>query len=166
MANAARTLRHLVSDHALVRRAFPLKTMNDITAAIAAGETTHCGQLRFVVEAAMPLAMAWHDATPRQRAVQLFGTLGVWDTAENSGVLVYVLLADKAVEIVADRGIAARVPQQQWEGICRTMEAAFAQRRFAEGTIAGVKAISALLAEHFPYREGGSNELPDEPLVL
>jgi len=104
--------------------------------------------------------------TPRERALDVFGRLRVWDTEGNSGVLVYLLLADRRVEIIADRGIHREVGEAQWQSICRTMEAAFRDRRFADGAVAGIDAVSALLSRHFPRTGAAINELPDQPIVL
>ena len=157
---------HFITDHWSARRAFPYATLQRIEATIAAGERKHAGQLRFAVEPALHLASVLRGEAPRERALEVFGRLRIWDTEENCGVLVYLLLADRAVEIVADRGIHRRVGEASWHAICRRMEAAFRERRFEEGAIAGVEAINALLAQHFPRTTAGGNELPDRPLVL
>jgi uncharacterized membrane protein len=157
---------HFVTDHWSARRAFSPATLQRIEATIAAGELKHTGQLRFVVEPALPLSAVLRKEAPRERALEVFGRLRIWDTEENCGVLVYLLLADRAVEIVADRGIHRRVGEAPWQAICRRMEVAFRERKFEEGAIAGIEAINALLAEHFPRAAAGPNELPDRPLVL
>jgi uncharacterized membrane protein len=150
-----------------VKRAFPASALARIEQAIAEGERAHRGQLCFAVEGALPPLRVVRSVTPRERALEVFGLLRVWDTEENAGVLVYLLLADRDVEIVADRGIDRRVGAPAWEGICRRMEAAFAQARYADGVVHGLVEISALLALHFPRAGGaGVNELPDKPVVL
>jgi len=163
----SRFLRHLATDHDTARRAFPPATLDAIEAAIADGEKRHRGQVCFVIEASLPLSRVLRRLSPRERALEVFGEARVWDTEENCGVLVYVLLADRAVEIVADRGIHGRVGSSAWESICRKMEEAFRSARVAEGAIKGLGEINALLAAHYP-RDGraGPNELPDKPLVL
>ncbi len=162
-----RFFRHLATDHRSTRRAFDEATLARIEKAIAEGEQRHRGQVRFVVEASLPLARVLRQVAPRERALEVFGLLRVWDTEDNCGVLVYLLLADRDVEIVADRGIHARVGTAAWEAVCRRMEAAFRERRFAVGAEAGIAEINTLLAEHFPRGEvGGRNELPDRPIVL
>jgi uncharacterized membrane protein len=161
-----RLRRHLLTDHRAARRAFSPQALQRIEAAIAAGERLHDGQIRFVVEAALPMAQVVRGQTPRERALELFGRLGIWDTEHNCGVLVYLLLADKDVEIVADRGINRQVGADVWQAICRAMEASFREAQFEEGTIEGIEAIGALLAQHFPRTLAGSNELPDQPIVL
>jgi hypothetical protein len=158
--------RHLVNDHRTARRAFPPAVMDRIQRVIADGERGHVGQICFAVEPALPLSMVIQRESPRARALEIFGRLRVWDTEHNSGVLVYVLLADKDVEIVADRGIHRKVGDAAWRDICHTMEAAFGKGRFDEGAVAGVEAISALLASHFPRGATGGNELSDRPVIL
>ena len=165
--NAHRFFRHLATDHGSARRAFPPAALSRIEAAIAEGERHHRGQVCVVVEASLPLARVLKHLSPRARALEVFGVMRVWDTEENCGVLVYLLLADRHVEIVADRGIHAKVGDGAWEGICREMEAAFRDRRFEAGVAAGIARINTLLAEHFPRTSGtGTNELPDRPVVL
>ena len=161
-----RMLRHLLLPDWFVGRVFPRGDLAAIGDAIAAGEKSHRGELRFVVEAAMPLAALWRDQSPRARAVDLFSTLRVWDTAENSGILIYVQLVEHRVEILADRGIAARVPQAEWDAICRAMEASFRGGEWRRGALRAVARAGALLASHFPARNHNPNELPDQPLVL
>ena len=155
-----------MTDHWSARRAFPPSSLHHIEQAIAAGERAHSGQLRFVVEPALPLPSVLRGEAPRERALEVFGRLRIWDTEQNCGVLIYLLLADKAVEIVADRGIHRRVGDQSWGTICRRMEAAYRERRFEEGALAGIESINALLAQHFPRGAPGANELPDRPVVL
>lgn len=149
-----------------VRNVFPPVTLNVIEAAIAASEKTHAGQIRFVVEAALhPLAL-WRGQSARARALEIFSQLRIWDTEDNNGVLVYLLLADHDVEIVADRGIHARVGDAEWEMICRGMEAAFRQGRFEAGVADGIRVIGAHLARYYPRAGDGGNELVDEPVLL
>jgi uncharacterized membrane protein len=158
--------RHLITDHHTARRAFPPAVLDRIQGTIADGERKHAGQVCFAVEAALPLSTVLQHETPSARALEIFGRLRVWDTEQNSGVLVYLLLADKDVEIVADRGIHRKVGETAWRDICRTMEAAFGEGRFEQGAVAGIEAISALLAQHFPRRDAGANELADRPVML
>lgn len=159
--------RHLATDHGSVHRAFPAAALAAIEAAIKSGEATHRGQLCFAIEPSLPLSRVLARLAPRERALEIFGQLRVWDTEENCGVLVYLLFADRDVEIVADRGIHARVGDAGWEPICRAMEAAFRERRYADGALAGIRALNELLARHYPGdgRERG-NEIPDRPVVL
>ena len=141
--------------------------MRAIEAAIAEEERRHAGELRFAVEASLPFGELLSDLGSRERAVECFARLRVWDTEHNCGVLIYLLLADKRVEIVADRGIHARVGATAWEAICGEMQREFARGQFERGVVIGVRAISDLLAAHFPAGESDNpNELPDRPVVL
>ena len=164
----SRFLRHLATDHGSVRRAFPRAALSRIEALIGEGEKRHRGQVRFAVEPALPLARVLAGITPRERAIEVFSLLRIWDTEENCGVLVYLLLADRDVEIVADRGIHRRVGDEAWRAVCRKMETAFRAGRYEEGVAAGLAQINALLAEHYPEGGGGpgGNELPDRPVIL
>ncbi len=165
-----RFFRHLATDHRTARRRFPDADLDRIERAIAEGERTHRGQVRFVVEPALPLARVLARLSPRDRALEAFGLLRIWDTEDDCGVLIYILLADRDVEIVADRGIHRAVGSEAWEEVCRTMETAFRDGRFGDGAEAGVRAINALLQRHYARHAGDMstavNELPDRPLVL
>lgn len=161
-----RVLRHLITDQWSVRRAFPPAAMRAIRDRIGEQERRHGGELRFAVEASLPLLHLLRMQDARSRAVELFGQLRVWDTEHNSGVLIYLLLADKRVEIVADRGIHNKVGDTAWEVICGEMQRSFAAGRFEQGVSFGVAAISDLLATHYPPADDDTNELPNEPVVL
>ena len=158
--------RHIRMSPLLARRAFPPATLDAIQHEIASQEKRHRGEICLVVEAELTSAQLWADVAPRERARELFAQRGVWNTEENTGVLVYLLLADRSVEIVADRGIDARVAKDEWHAICRMMERHFAAARYEQGAIEGVRAISELLARHFPASGKGRNELPDRPVIL
>jgi len=164
--DVARVLKHLALPGWSLRLAFCSDDLAAIGAAVAASERAHRGELRFVVEGPLPLASLWHGESARQRAAGLFARYRVWDTEENSGILIYVQLADRRVEILADRGIAAKVPQAEWDAICREMEQAFRAGRWREGALAAVARAGELLAANFPAGERNPNELPDQPLVL
>lgn len=166
MRAAHRILRHVVTDHRSVRRTFPHAALERIEHAIAASERGHRGQICFAVEGALPPLRVLRDLTPRERALEVFGLLRVWDTEENAGVLVYLLLADRDVEIVADRGIDGRVPPGAWQAICTRMETEFREGRFVDGVLAGIGEIGALLGAHFPHMNDLPNELPDKPVIL
>jgi uncharacterized membrane protein len=159
-----RALKHLFTPHWVVTRAFPAATLRRIERAIKDSERSHAGEIRFAIEG--PLHLVHLRATPRARARQVFAQLGVWDTAENTGVLIYVQLLDRAIEIVADRGIAARVPQSDWNAICRGMERAFKIGQYEEGALAAIAAVTQILAREFPASGANPNELPDKPAVL
>lgn len=161
-----RLLRHLATTRWSTRRHFTVEVRKAIERAVRECEAHHAGEIRFVVETAFDLPELWHDLPPRQRALQLFGQLGVWDTAHNNGVMIYVLMADHAVEIVADRGIAARVTQAEWQTVCRQMEQYYREARFGEGSAAGIAGVAALLGRHFPGHGHGAQELPDQPVLL
>ncbi len=161
-----RTLRHLFATSWGTRRRFTPAVLEQIEAAIRDVESRHAGEIRFAVETAFDLPELWHEVSPRQRALQVFGHLGVWDTELNAGVLIYVLIADTDVEIVADRGIAARVPDADWQVVCKEMEAQFRSGDFAAGAVIGVQRIGALLARHFPHSGGDRDELPNQPVLL
>jgi uncharacterized membrane protein len=162
----ARTIRHLFATRWGTRRRFTPAVLARIEAAIASLESRHAGEIRFAIETAFDLPELWYGITPHQRAVLVFGQLGVWDTAVNNGVLIYVLMADHVVEIVADRAIAARVPQADWDAICRAMEEHFRAGRFAEGVDAGVAGVGRLLTQHFPGQGGDRDEQPNVPVIL
>ena len=164
--NTKRMLRHLLTPHWVVNRAFSKNVLSAIEAAITASEKTHDGELRFAVEGALHPRALWQRQTARQRAEALFASLCVWDTVHNSGVLIYVQLVDRRIEIVADRGITARVPQAQWDAICRRMESAFRAGRFEDGAQEAIVEITRLLRQHFPPLANNPNELPDQPVVL
>ena len=164
--NLKRIMQHLSSGRASVRRAFPPRALDAIERAIRETEAKHDGQIRFAVEAALELSPLLRGQTARERAVEVFSQLRVWDTEHNNGVLIYLLLADRDVEIVADRGIHARLGQETWEAICRDMEAAFREGRFEAGVLAGIHAVGEHLARHFPARGGKPNEMPDRPVIL
>jgi uncharacterized membrane protein len=161
-----RITKHLVEHHWRARRVFAPKVLDRIEQAIKAGEATHSGQLRFVVEGALEGRPLFRDHSARQRALDLFSHLRIWDTAHNNGVLIYLLLADRDVEIIADRGIDARVGREGWEKICREMEAEFRAGHFEAGVIKGIQAVSTELARYFPPSGAHPNELPDKPVVI
>jgi uncharacterized membrane protein len=158
--------RHLLRHRWQLRRSFPPAVLARIEQAIKTGEASHAGQVRFVVEGALDGAPLFRNQPARERALDLFSHLRIWDTAHNNGVLIYLLLADRDVEIVADRGIDARVGHERWEQICRAMEGAFRRGAFERGVIDGIDAVSRELAAHFPAQAGDRNELPDQPVVI
>jgi len=163
-----RIWRHQWMDEADVRRVLPDAAMERLAARVAASERRHSGEIRLCVEAGLPWSYLRRDASARERAVTLFGKLRVWDTENNNGVLVYLLLAEHAIEIVADRGISARVSAAEWAAMTQRMGAAFREGRFEDGLTQALEEMSALLVEHFPLADDqpDTNELPDAPLVL
>ena len=167
MATLGRTLRHLSTGRALLQRRFPAHTLKAIEQAIRDCESRHAGEIRFAVEARLHGRATLAGHTPRARAIEVFSQLRVWDTEHNNGVLIYVLLADHAVEIVADRGVAGgRVPQAEWDTVCRLIERHFAAGDFEQGAVAGVRAVAELLGRHPAGPRNGRNELPDTPVLL
>lgn len=164
--NLTRIMRHLSTGRAAVRRAFSQSTLDAIERAIRELEAQHSGQVRFAVEAALDFSPLLAGQTARERAVEVFSSLRVWDTEHNNGVLIYLLLADRDVEIVADRGVHARLGAQAWETICREMEAALREGRFEEGVLAGIRSVGKHLIQHYPHAGEKLNELPDRPVLL
>ena len=161
-----RIAKHLLEHRWRERRIFTPKVLARIEAAIKAGEATHAGQIRFVVEGALDGKPLFRNQPARERAIDVFSRLRVWDTEHNNGVLIYLLLADRDVEIVADRGINAKVGTAGWEKICTDMEKEFRAGLFEHGVIKGIGEVSRLLAQHFPPGPGKRNELPDAPVML
>ena len=161
-----RIARHLVQHHWVAKQTFPQAVLDRIEQAIKRSEATHSGQVRFVVEGALDGRPLFRNQPARARALDVFSHLRIWDTTHNNGVLIYLLLADRDVEIVADRGIDAKVGAAGWESICRAMEAEFASGQFERGVIAGIEAVSRELARHFPPGTSHPNELPDAPVVM
>ena len=161
-----RILKHLCTTALHLRARFPRQTLDAIEQEIAKSESLHSGELRFAVERALDLQPLLQGLQSRQRALDIFSMLRVWDTEMNSGVLIYLLLVDHKVEIIADRGIAAKVEHSEWETICREMEKAFRSSDFKAGSLLGVQRISALLARHSPAGTHNPNELPNKPFIF
>jgi uncharacterized membrane protein len=162
-----RLLRHRWLDEADTRRVIAPELLEQLRAQVAASEQRHSGEIRIYVEAGLPLGYVWQDRTARERALTLFGKLGVWDTEQNNGVLVYLLLAERAIEIVADRGLNRHVDAAQWARIVERMRSAFRDGHFGTGLTQAVDEVTALLVAHFPRAPGSAdiNELPDEPVL-
>ncbi|MEJ8836935.1 TPM domain-containing protein [Ramlibacter sp. AN1133] len=167
MQRIRRLLRHRWLDESDTRRAIPPALAQRLAERVAASERRHTGEVRIYIEAGLPLSYLWRGATPRERAIAMFGKLRVWDTEHNNGVLIYLLLAEHAIEVVADRGLARHVPQEQWQQIVQRMGGAFRAGRYEEGLAQAVDAVSAVLVRHFPLRDGEANpnELPDRPVL-
>jgi uncharacterized membrane protein len=161
-----RLLKHAVASHWATRRLFPRETLHAIEKAVTKAEQSHSGEIRFAIETSMPPALVWKDVSARTQAMSAFAHLRVWDTERNNGVLLYLQLADRKVEIIADRGFVGRVSAAEWEAVCRLMEQQFRARRFREGSIAGIEAVGNLIARHFPSEPGARNELPNQPALL
>lgn len=166
MVNIKRWLCHAFMPPWRWRILFPNAVLNDIEAAIKNSEHQHAGELRFAVENAQALGQVWRGISARQRAQEVFSNLRVWDTEENSGVLIYLLLADREVHIIADRGIARYVAQAEWDAIAKIMQKAFQTGDFRLGSLQGIERVTALLAAHFPPGGDNPNELSNKPVIV
>lgn len=164
--NLKRLLKHALMPPWLVRRTFSPAVMRRVEDAVKKSEQTHRGELCVAVEASLDLELLLRGQSPRARAEDVFSQLRVWDTAENSGVLLYVNWADRNIEIVADRGISARVTQTEWEAICQVIEQSFRAGQFEAGLLEGIRRITRLLAVHFPAASGNADELGNRPVIL
>jgi uncharacterized membrane protein len=162
----ARVFRHLFYPDWWWRRRLPAAALSRIESAVAGAESGHVGEIRVAVEASLDLRPLFHGMTARDRAIEVFSELRVWDTEENNGVLLYVLLADRDVEIVADRGIARRVAQAEWEAICQDMEALFRDGRHEEALSLGARRIGDRLAAAYGSGGKAANQLPDRPALV
>jgi uncharacterized membrane protein len=152
--------------HLFFPRRFPEAALPAIEQAIKRGEASHRGEIRFAAEDALEGPALLGGQSARERALEVFSQLRVWDTEENNGVLIYLLLADHDIEIVADRGINAKVAQDDWERMCRDMEQALGRGEYEAAVVTGIEEASLLLARHYPPRPGDRNELPDRPVRL
>lgn len=166
MKNIIRFFKHLFAAHWQISQRFPKHSMNAIETAILESERLHMGELRFVVESGLEWPDLFAGIQSRERALQIFSQLHVWDTEHNSGVLIYLLLADHRVEIVADRGINSRVDKSAWISICQDMECQFRTGHFESGVLLGISTITALLQQHFPAQDHNPNDLPNRPTVI
>lgn len=157
---------HLVSNPWQAKRHFSVIALHEIEKAIVASEKKHSGEIRFVVESGLHPIEILYRKTPKKRAIELFGRLNIWDTEHNNGVLIYLLLADRDVEIIGDRGIHQHLGDDGWEAICREMEALFRKGNFEAGVLHGIEQISAVLNKHFPQKGASLNEISNKPLIL
>jgi uncharacterized membrane protein len=165
MNRLLRILKHRVRDDTDTRRAIRPDVVRRLQQRVQSSERQHSGEIRVCVEAGLPLSYLWRGLSARDRAVTMFGKLRVWDTAHNNGVLIYLLLAEHAIEIIADRGLNAHVSPAQWAAIVGTMREAFRAGRHEQGLNAAIDAVDALLRQHFAMTPGldNPNELPDAP---
>jgi uncharacterized membrane protein len=163
-----RWFRHAFATQAALRRAFPPAALAAIERAVDESERSHAGEIRVAIEAALDPGHVRAGRTPRDRALEVFAQLGVWDTHANNGVLIYVLLADRDVEIVADRGFNGRVAPGQWTAVCGDMERHFRAGNFREGALVGVREVGRIIATHYPQQPGqrDEDELPNRPALL
>jgi Predicted membrane protein len=167
MPNLRRALHHIATTASAARKHFPAEAQQQLHAAVHAGEASHRGEIRVVIEASLPVGDAWAGVTPRERARFLFGALEVWNTADHTGVLLYINLADHAVELLADRGIDACVGPATWRELCDELARGLRQDLSVRPVLATVARIHALLATHFPSDGGPNpNELDDRPVML
>lgn len=164
--NPRRIIKHLSMSRWQLRRYFPEKSLQAIEQTIKLSETRHQGEIRFAVEASLDGAPLFRDQSSRERAINLFSELRIWDTEHNNGVLIYLLLADKRVEIIADRGIHTKTGNAEWEKICRDMESYFQRAEYEAGVIAGIQAVTQHLIRHYATEHNTRNELPDQPVLL
>ncbi len=162
----ARALKHLLIPDRIALRPYPRAALDRIEQAIGASERSHGGELRVVLEANMSPWEVLRGRSARQRALELFSLLRVWDTEHNSGVLIYLQMVDRRIEIVADRGISRLVEQSAWDAICRRMESAFRTGHFEAGAVAAIGEITQLLQRHFPPGAHNPDELPDRPVIV
>ena len=167
MNTLIRWLRHLWLDAADSRRCLTRAGLQRMEEAVTRSEARHLGELRLCVEGGLRMSELWRGVDASQRAVQVFSQLRVWDTAHNNGVLIYVLLAERAIEIVADRGLNDKVSQETWRQLIEHMRESFRQGRFEDGLHQAVAEVSNLLVTHFPLASDAHNpnELPDAPSV-
>jgi len=158
-----RILNHRWLDQTDTRRALDDAALSRLEALVQASEARHSGEIRLCVEAGLPMSYLWRGLTARQRAVTLFGKLRVWDTEHNNGVLIYLLLAEHAIEIVADRGVARAAPPEHWQQVVQGMQEPFRAGRFEQGLAQAIEAVDAVLAVNFALAAGEANpnELPD-----
>ncbi len=162
-----RMLRHRWMDESDTRKAIPPELSDRLLRRVAASEKHHTGEIRICVEASLPTSYLWRDAAPRERALAMFGKLGVWDTEHNNGVLIYLLLAERAIEIVADRGLNSKVDQRAWDDLATRLGGVLAQGRFEDGLNQALDEVTSLLVHHFALVGGvlNANELPDAPVL-
>ncbi len=161
-----RLIKHLWSHGRKVEKFFSKQDLAVITQAIQDSEAKHSGQICFAVEGALEVSSVFKGVNPHDRAIEVFASQKVWDTEHNNGVLIYVLLADHAVEIVADRGIHSKADTGAWDVICHEIESKFALDQYRAGILSGIEMVSQLLHSQFPKTSYSDNEIPDEPVVL
>ena len=161
-----RAWRHMTSGTSAGKRAFPPATLQAIEQAITLGEQRHRAEVRLIVEPGLDARAAFNNVTNRQRARALFAQYGVWDTEENCGVLIYINLAAREVDIVADRHVSRLVADAEWQTICRTMTTGFAQGDYHSPTLSALEQLNTLLARHYPADRTRPNQLPNDAVIL
>jgi uncharacterized membrane protein len=160
-----RIIQNLITTRFALKRAFPEPVLDAIEQAIQTSEQQHSGEIRFAIETSLNLPTLLRDQSVRDRAIEVFSDLQVWDTRANNGVLIYLLLAEKDIEIVADCGFNEQVDAAEWQQVCSSMEQAFAEKRFKEGAVLGIEQVTTLISQYYPPQDGDENELPDRPIV-
>jgi len=158
--------RNLLTTRYALRRAFPPPALAAIERAVGESERQHSGEIRFAIETALDIPALLRGTSARDRAIAAFARLGTWDTASNNGVLIYLLLAERDIEIVADRGLTGKVSLEEWQAVCDGMREAFARGDFEAGSVQGIRRVGELIAHHFPPEPGDADELPDSPVLL
>jgi uncharacterized membrane protein len=166
MVTLSRWFKHAFMPPWCWRLSFPADVLKVIEIAVKQSESQHRGELRFAIENSLSPGWVWHGMSARHRATQVFSNLRVWDTEDNSGVLIYIQLADREVHILADRGINKCVEQSEWDRIAKAMQHAFSQGHFKEGSVQGIEEVTRLLADHFPANAHDVNELPNRPVIV
>jgi uncharacterized membrane protein len=161
-----RYLRNLFTTRWVLRRCFPPRVLRSIEQAVAQSETRHSGELRFAIETALDVPSLLRGVTARERAIDAFALLRIWDTAASNGVLIYLLLAEHDIEIVADRGFSGKISTGQWRQVCAEMREAFRRGDFEQGALRGIERAGELISLHYPPDPGGLNELPNRPVLL
>ncbi len=161
-----RYVRNLFTTHWALRRCFPPGVLHSIEQAVADSETRHSGELRFAIETALDVPSLLRGVTARDRAIDAFALLRIWDTAASNGVLIYLLLAEHDIEIVADRGFSGKVSADQWRQVCEEMREAFHRGDFEQGALRGIERTGELISLHYPPDPDDRNELPNRPALL
>lgn len=166
MVNIKRWFRHALMPPWRWRVLFPKATLSGIEDSLRNSSCQHLGELHFAVENALAPGKVWRGMSARQRAIEVFSNLRLWDTEENSGVLIYLLLADRAVHVVADRGINKHVAQAEWDAVVKSMEKEFRQGDFLSGSLQGIERTVKLLACHFPCEAEGRTGFSCKPVII
>jgi len=164
--NIKRIAKHAFTTQWHVKKYFASAALDAIENEIALSEKQHSGEIRFVVEGALDGSPLFKNESAHDRALDIFSQLRIWDTQDNNGLLIYLLLADHAVEIIADRGINAKVNKNEWQTICGIMQNEFARGNFQTGVCDAIKSITQHLVKHFPVSVNDENELPNKPVVM
>jgi uncharacterized membrane protein len=159
-------LSHLTTTHFSLRRCFPAEVLSAIDTAITVSEQAHQAEIRFAVETALPIGHLCRGVSCRERAAEIFDRLGMGETVARNGILIYVLLAERDIEIVADRGFSGKVEASPWQQICRGMEAAFRNSDYGPGSLQAIEAVNDLAVAHFPAGKDNRNELSNKPVLL